>query len=72
MVSGLVKKGLMVKLVKSVDVVQPVSQSDPTQRVGQRKSPQKYPKKRHRKRQDHLKLIGQQQHQEEKEHNYEI
>jgi len=66
-----VKNGRTLRQVKNVGAVQPVTQVDRTQRVGQRKLPQKYPKKRHRKRQDHLKLIGQQQHQEERELSYE-
>jgi len=67
-----VKNGLTLRQVKNVGAVQPVTQVAHTQRVGRKKLPQKYPKKRHRKRQDHLKLIGQQQHQEERELSYEI
>ena len=57
----------MLKQVKSVVGRLLKAVKDLIQRVDQRLLPQKYPKKKRRKRQDQLKLIGQQQRQAERE-----
>lgn len=57
----------MLRQAKNVGVVQPVNRVVPIQRVDQRLLPPKYPKKKRRKRQDQLELIGQQQRQAERE-----